>query len=100
MSRRAPGERSRLADQVRTRLFELLGPTCGLCGCDLHGVAWEVNHLYRRDWVPRKRNRYDRNLRYWKEAQQGLVNVLCPDCNCIYRPVPMPEVRDTVADPF
>lgn len=85
--------RMQLADRWRARLFELLGPVCAECGTDLNGVAWEVNHIYRRDWVPRTYNRYRRNLRYWREAQEGLVNLTCKECNLHYRPRELPPVR-------
>ena len=75
-----------LAERLRARLFELLGPFCAECGCDLRGKPWEVNHIRPRAWMPRKLCRYRRNLRYWREAQEGLVNLLCKECNAVFRP--------------
>ncbi len=80
------------AECIRAELFELLGPTCGLCATDLHGVAWELNHLFKRDWQPRKLSRYRRNKRYLQEARNGWCDLLCPECNRVYRPkLPPPE---------
>lgn len=79
------------ADVVRGWLFEMLGPECAGCGCSLVGIAWEVNHLYGRDWKPSRLSRYKRSLRYWREAQEGLVDLRCPPCNNVYRPVPLPS---------
>lgn len=92
--------RMALADRVRARLFEQLGPECAECGCDLRECAWEVNHIYRREWKIRALNRYRRHLRYQREAALGLVNLMCKDCNHDYRPKPMPEQRASGADPF
>jgi len=80
-----------LADRIRAQLFADLGPLCAECGIDLTTTDWQVNHIYKRDWSPRKRSRYQRHLRYRKEAERGLVNLLCKRCNEeVYRPVPMP----------
>lgn len=92
--------RMALADRVRARLFEQLGPECAECGCDLRECAWEVNHIYRREWRIRTLNRYRRHLRYQREAAQGLINLLCQPCNSVYRPMPMPKQRVRRADPF
>lgn len=92
--------RNMLADRLRGKLFELLGPECAECGCDLMGVAWEVNHIHGRDWKPREVSRYRRNLRYWREAREGLVNLLCPACNSIYKPRPKPEAVEAGVEPF
>jgi hypothetical protein len=79
-----------LAERIRGELFAMLGPTCAGCECDLHGIAWEFNHLYRREWSPRKLSRYRRNARYLREAQAGLGDLRCPACNREYRPVQAP----------
>lgn len=72
------------ADRIRENLIEIYGDTCAGCGTtDAH---LEVNHIYGRDWVIRRLNRYCRFLRYFKEAQQGKINLLCPDCNKRYQP--------------
>lgn len=76
------------ASVIRQQLFELLGPRCAECGCDLHGIAWQVNHIWQRAWQPNKLCYYRRNLRYLAEALAGDVNLLCPDCNRRYRPLP------------
>lgn len=90
---------SALATRLRKALFELLGPMCGQCGCDLRTQAWEVNHLVRREWQPRKLSFYRRQKRYWQEAQEGLVEVACAECNASFRP-PLPEVVREGEAPF
>jgi hypothetical protein len=99
---RPAGQRARYADAVRARIFDFLGPKCSLCGADLRTCAWEVNHIFKRDWHPRRVNRYDRQLRYWKEAQMHLVNLLCASCNSTYKPspLPVPTALTTANDPF
>lgn len=92
--------RSHLATRLREHLFNLLGPYCAECGCDLRSKAWEVNHIYGRDWSPRRLSFYRRNLRYWREAQEGLVNLLCRPCNLAYLPKPLPSVVINSNDPF
>ena len=93
--------RSARAGVIREHLFEMLGPVCAECGCDLTTTAWEVNHVYRRDWKPRKLSRYRRHLRYLREAKVGDVNLLCSDCNQVYRPKPRPQLAAAQsADPF
>lgn len=83
--RRSAYETAR-ADLFRQQLFEMLGPECGLCGEPLEGLPWEVNHIYPREWKPSKLSKYRRNLRYLKEARDGLVNLCCKACNAAYRP--------------
>ena len=93
--------RMRLADQVRDRIFAIIGQECEECG---ERVGLEVNHVYRRDWTPRKVNRYRRALRYWRELQAGVaLTPLCRSCNSTYRPLPHPGVgqgQGSVEAPF
>lgn len=86
--------RSRLVATIRASLFEIYGPDCAECGRTLTNTAWEVNHIWQRDWTPRKLDFYRRHLRYFREAQKGWINLLCSDCNNTYRPRPA-EQRPT-----
>lgn len=88
------------AEAIRGELFAMLGPECAGCGVDLHGVSWEFNHLYRRDWKPRTLSRYRRNKRYLQEAMEGLGDLRCPECNKAYRPVERPDPTATSEGPF
>lgn len=87
------GWQSARAGKLREQLFELLGPRCAECDCDLHGVPWEVNHIYPRAWQPRKLSYYRRTLRYLQEAMSGEVNLLCPECNQTYKTIPRPTTH-------
>jgi 5-methylcytosine-specific restriction endonuclease McrA len=87
------------ADKLRAKLFELLGRCCAECG---DTFQLEVNHIYRRDWQPRKLSKYRRNLRYLREAKEQLVNLLCRSCNASYRPLPLEAkaLTDDASNPF
>lgn len=91
--------RMALADKVRARIFDVIGWECEVCG-ERHGI--EVNHVYQRDWTPRKINKYRRALRYWRELQAGVpLTPLCKTCNGTYRPRPWPvDATDTNSNPF
>lgn len=80
--------RARRANQLRADLIAWLGGVCEHCGAT-HDL--EINHKEPRDWQPRKLTHYRRVLRYWREAREGRVNVLCASCNSVYRPVPAEE---------
>ncbi len=71
------------ANALRAQLIHDLGGACAECGStsDL-----EINHIYGRSWTPRKLTHYRRVLRYVREAREGLINVLCSECNKRYRP--------------
>lgn len=83
--------RSALVARIREMLLQIYGHHCARCGCDLRGIPWEVNHKWPRDYQPRKLDFYGRNLRYFKEAQRGLIEPCCPECNSAYRPRSNPE---------
>jgi 5-methylcytosine-specific restriction endonuclease McrA len=76
------------ANLLKQQLIEFLGGQCEECGAT-HDL--QVNHIYQRDWTPRKVTHYRRVLRYWKEALAGDVNLLCEACNAVYRPLPREE---------
>lgn len=91
--------RPALTASIRQRLFAMLGGCCDECG-EVCGL--EINHIYTpRGYVPRKLGSYQRNLRYLKDAKQGLVNLLCKECNSRYRPKPRPQPADAPSEvPF
>ncbi len=80
---RQPGERTAYADKVRAWLYDYLGNCCAECGAL---APLEIDHPYGRAWTPRRVNRYDRHLRYKREALAGDVRLLCADCNSVIRP--------------
>lgn len=73
------------ANQLKSDLIAYLGGKCEHCGAT-HDL--QINHKEPRDWQPRKLTHYRRVLRYWREAREGKVDLLCGDCNRVYRPVP------------
>lgn len=83
---RDPRTRPLLVARIRSMLLEIYGPKCPECGCELLPSNAEVNHIYGREWKIRDLSSYNRHLRYWKEAQRGLINLLCKSCNGEYRP--------------
>lgn len=83
------------ADKLRAELFEMLGGKCAECG---DTFQLEVNHIYARSWKPSKLSKYRRNLRYVREAREGLVNLLCKTHNAVYRPLPL-EAKTSTDDP-
>jgi hypothetical protein len=78
----------RRADQIRAHLLIALGNRCALCGSKRH---LEFNHLFRRAWSPNRFNRYQRLLRYRRESDLGLINLLCRSCNASFRPLPITD---------
>jgi 5-methylcytosine-specific restriction endonuclease McrA len=87
------------ADKLRAKLFELLGGCCAECG---DTFQLEINHIYSRSWRPNKLSKYRRNLRYLREAREGLVNLLCKTHNASYRPLPLEAkvLEDDPSKPF
>ena len=75
------------ANALRAQLVHYLGGQCAACGAT-HDL--QINHIYVRTWTPRRITHYRRTLRYWREAKAGLVNLLCSDCNSVYKPLPLP----------
>lgn len=59
-------------------LIAFLGGVCVQCGATEN---LQVDHIDSRTWDIRKCNRHTRIARYWREAMQGLVQVLCKSCN-------------------
>lgn len=91
--------RSRLAQAHRSALFDMLGRQCVECGAT---SQLEINHIYKREWVPRKIGSYHRQLRYKQEAAMGLLDVRCKACNHDYRPLPLARALEaaSAANPF
>lgn len=79
-----PTKISQRANLLKAELIKRLGGKCVQCGSE---TMLEINHIYGRTWQPRKLTHYRRVLRYRKEAAEGLLNVLCEECNKVYRPV-------------
>lgn len=75
-----------LADRIRNQLIEIYGGKCEICGVSSKEAHLEINHIYGRSWKIRTLNRYRRFLRYRKEAREGKINLLCKDCNGVWRP--------------
>ncbi len=83
---RNPATQKPLRERIRRMLLEIYGNRCAECGCLEGDCHLEVNHIYGRDWKPSEAGSYGRWLRYWREAREGKINLLCPDCNKAYRP--------------
>ena len=69
-----------LAEQIRQQLLKQLGSCCAICGED-KTRRLEFDHPAGRDWEVEKYNRYNRMLRYQKEAAEGKLRILCRRCN-------------------
>lgn len=93
----ASAHRMELANKIQSALHDELGGQCALCG-ETHDL--EFNHIYKRDWKPSKLNRYRRMLRYRREAKEGLISLLCSDCNKRYRPLPRESAVPAADSPF
>lgn len=89
--------RPALTQRTRDVIFAMLGGCCDECG-EVCGL--QVDHPVGRDWSVRKTNSYQRNRRYLKEAQAGLVRLLCADCNNAIRPGRKREVESQSDAPF
>lgn len=66
------------AHRVKTRLIESLGGECWACGAR---VDLEIDHPNGRDWSVRRAGLTWRVSKYQREAKEGLVRVLCRECN-------------------
>lgn len=87
----------RLVSRIRIQLFTELGWECAECG---ETSCLQIDHPFGRDWTPRRTNIYNRWLRYRREHEQGLVRLLCRDCNEHIRPRPLPAHGADLAQPF
>lgn len=94
--------RTRLTQQARDLVWQLLGHECALQGVDdieCDGPL-EVDHPHGRDWVPRRVSIYNRWRRYLREARMGLVRPLCKAHNERVRPARGRMPTATTLDPF
>lgn len=89
--------RTRLAAITRDRIFDIIGRECAQCG---ETTGLEVNHIYGRDYQPKRMSHYNRQRRYLKDALAGEVNALCRECNAAYRPVRRPVEVNAANCPF
>ena len=69
---------------LRLELIKRLGGKCQHCGATEN---LEVNHIYHKEWSPKRVNSAKRLRLYLKEAEEGLVNLLCEDCNKKYKAI-------------
>lgn len=88
--------RPRLIAKIKTFLFYELGDECDECGDD---SDLQIDHPWGRDWTPREVSSYERWLRYAREHQQGLIRLLCRDCNNRIRPVKNKEGKPMLRPP-
>lgn len=68
------------ARRLRKELLQKLGAECKLCGEDDEDKL-EFDHIYGRDYDLRKLSSSARMARYKREEADGLLRVLCGDCN-------------------
>lgn len=95
---RYPQSRPALISRIKATLIADMGGQCAECGITYNLT---IDHPYGRDWVPRKVSSYQRWLRYRREYYQGLVRLLCAECNNRIRPNRnnKPQIPLTVTDP-
>jgi hypothetical protein len=88
-----PRTRPTLVQRTRAVIFEMLGHQCALAEVDGESCdgPLEIDHPHGRDWQPRKVSSYNRNRRYLREAQDGLVRLLCRHHNASVKPRPRVE---------
>jgi hypothetical protein len=70
--------RKRRARELRSKLLSQLGGACCLCGA-VHAI--QIDHPDGRTYAPSNLSKYNRILRYVREAKLGLVRLLCRKCN-------------------
>lgn len=68
------------AKTARIQLIIQLGATCQECGCTRIRKL-EIDHIHGRTYNLSKLGSHNRITIYRKEAQQGLIQVLCRKCN-------------------
>lgn len=61
-------------------LKKLLGMKCALCP-ESDPDKLQFDHPYGRDWIPRKKSRWQRITIISREILQGRVRLLCGPCN-------------------
>lgn len=82
----------------RIKLIVFLGGKCRQCGED-NPDKLEFNHLKERTWIANKTARWVRIARYWREAREGVIELLCGECNKKYgRPVASDAMKMELVD--
>lgn len=76
------------AKTLRRIILAAFANRCVKCGATR---KLQINHLYGRDWHPRRVAYYYRWLRYYHEFLLHLIDVRCPKCNRAYKPLPPPD---------
>jgi protein-arginine kinase activator protein McsA len=66
------------AAQKRAALKEEMGNICWACGCK-HNLHFD--HPKGKDYESRNLSSLHRINRYWQEWNQGLLRLLCEECN-------------------
>jgi len=66
------------AFRKRAELIRRLGGQCRVCGST---DRLELHHPHGRDWTPRRHNRWTRINHYWRDWEQGNLELLCQSCN-------------------
>lgn len=82
-SRPDPTKQQRAAACYRRRLDALidhLGGKCVECG-EVERARLEIDHIHGRTWDVKAKSRWSRVARYWREAAEGLLQILCKSCN-------------------
>lgn len=89
-------ERKRRSKEIRAALVEKLGGCCVECGSDRR---LEFDHIYGTTVQLDRLSGYDRILLYRKEAEQGLLQLLCKKCNQKRgRPELVPEAAEPAGE--
>ncbi|TWT51816.1 hypothetical protein KOR42_32890 [Thalassoglobus neptunius] len=65
--------------KIRRRILtQAMGGKCSQCEST---EELEFHHLYQREWVASKTSRWSRQRQYEEEFDNGLLTLLCADCN-------------------
>lgn len=62
------------AAEKRGQLIKDLGGKCAICGTRKN---LQIDHIYGRDWEIRSKSRWQRQIIYRREFEQGLLRCLC-----------------------
>jgi len=76
--RRQPNRQVTWAKKKRLELIARLGGKCALCGA---GEKLEIDHINGCDWLLSGKSSHARVIHYRREAERGLLRVLCRSCN-------------------
>jgi 5-methylcytosine-specific restriction endonuclease McrA len=72
------------ANEIRFLIISALGGFCAECGSP---DRIELDHIdpSTRTWVAREHSQLGRAKRYWKDFENGLIQLLCKKCNLAKR---------------